>query len=145
MDPTLSDQERLIAIKNQAIHRFDIVTFQAPDDPSMNYVKRVVGLPGESVAFQHDILYINGQAYAEPFLNNHLKNLLESERFTNDFTFETLMIDEYVPEGMFFVLGDNRPASKDSRAFGFISNDSIFGTARFAFWPLDRFGFIHAE
>ena len=66
MDPTLIDGERVIALKNTKVKRFDIVTFPAPDDEGKNYIKRVIGLPGDAVEYKNDKLYINDKEYDEP-------------------------------------------------------------------------------
>lgn len=66
MDPTLADGERVIALKNTEVKRFDIVTFPAPDDPGKNYIKRVIGLPGDTIEYKSDQLYINGKKLLNP-------------------------------------------------------------------------------
>ena len=69
MDPTLADGERVITLKNTEINRFDIITFPAPDEPDKNYIKRVIGLPGDTIAYKDDTLYINGKEVDEPYLD----------------------------------------------------------------------------
>jgi len=142
MDPNLSNGERVIALKNQEIRRFSIVTLRIPDEhgDKINYVKRVIGLPGDTIQYMEDVLYVNGQPVHEPFLNEYKEHLPEQELFTNDFSLSHLTGVEQVPAGKYFVLGDNRPLSKDSRSFGFVDKNEIFGVVRFAFWPLNRFG-----
>ena len=135
MDPTLIDGERVIALKNTEIKRFDIVTFPAPDDPGKNYIKRVIGLPGDTIEYKNDELYINGKEYEEPYLD-------DDQPLTSDFTLNDLFGAEKVPEGELFVLGDNRRISKDSRIIGMIKEKNIMADVKFVFWPLDRFGTV---
>ncbi|WP_280738719.1 MULTISPECIES: signal peptidase I [unclassified Enterococcus] len=160
MHPTMVDGERVIALKISDIDRFDIVTFPAPDAKEKNYVKRVIGLPGDTVEYREDILYINGEAVEEPYLDESKAALTDGEPLTTDFTFN-LLSEGYavapnsglytnttfsgvteVPEGKVFVLGDNRRNSKDSRMIGFIDEADIIGDVKFVFWPLNRFGLI---
>ena len=79
MDPTLQDRERIMAVKLSKIERFDIVTFPAPDKPGDNYVKRIIGMPGDTVAYDNDKLLINGKEVAEPYLDEYKQSLAEGE------------------------------------------------------------------
>jgi len=141
MAPTLEDGDQMIV--NRFIYdvsepeRFDIVVFHASDQ--RDFIKRVVGLPGDHVAVSDDVLYINGEPVREPFLAEQKQALGPNETLTNDFTLEETT-GEYqtVPEGHVFVLGDNRRNSTDSRIFGVIPIDEIVGKASFIYWPLDR-------
>ncbi len=143
MDPTLEDGERVISLKFTKIKRFDIVTFQAPDDPTKNYIKRVIAFPGETVEYKEDTLYIDGKKYDEPYLDEYKSKMPTGTPLTNDFSLETLFGSSTVPKGSLFVLGDNRQISKDSRIIGFINSKKILGDVRFSFWPLHKFGFIN--
>lgn len=140
MDPTLADGERVIALKNTEVKRFDIVTFPAPDDPGKNYIKRVIGLPGDTIEYKSDQLYINGKKVAEPYLDQFKKELTDDQPLTYDFNLKDLFGAEKVPAGELFVLGDNRRISKDSRIIGMIKEKNIMADVKFVFWPLDRFG-----
>lgn len=160
MDPTLHNGERVIALKHTKIERFDIITLKAPDSPGQDYVKRVIGLPGDTIAMKDDQLYINGKKYAEPFLDDYIKKMKNhtlanvypdqfketaetADHFTNNFTLQTLPFsdgEKKVPKDCYFVMGDNRLVSKDSRFLGFIPKDSVLGEVKFAFWPLKYFG-----
>ncbi|MDT2820310.1 signal peptidase I [Enterococcus devriesei] len=142
MDPTLADGERVIALKNTEVKRFDIVTFPAPDDPGKNYIKRVIGLPGDTIEYKSDQLYINGKKVAEPYLDQFKKELTDDQPLTYDFNLKDLFGAEKVPAGELFVLGDNRRISKDSRIIGMIKEKNIMADVKFVFWPLDRFGTI---
>ncbi|MGK0551447.1 signal peptidase I [Enterococcus faecalis] len=134
MDPTLADGERVIALKNTEVHRFDIVTFPAPDEPNKNYIKRVIGLPGETVEYKNDTLYIDGKAYKEPYLDEFKNALTDGQPLTAD------VPPIKVPADHYFVMGDNRRNSKDSRFIGSIKKETIFGDVKFVLWPLNRFG-----
>lgn len=164
MDPTLQDRERIMAVKLSKIERFDIVTFPAPDKPGDNYVKRIIGMPGDTVAYDNDKLLINGKEVAEPYLDEYKQSLAEGEVFT---TLDTYLLDKpitptkddrwvtsfeltdlngineaVIPEGKVLVLGDNRPVSKDGRYIGLIDTKDISGELKFSFWPLSKFGMI---
>lgn len=142
MDLTLIDGERVIALKNTEIQRFDIVTFPAPDDVGKNYIKRVVGLPGDTVEYKKDVLYINGKKYAEPYLDEYKSKLTDGQPLTDDFDLNKLYGSEKVPAGELFVMGDNRRISKDSRIIGTIKEKDIMADVKFVFWPIKRFGTI---
>lgn len=164
MDPTLQDRERIMAVKLSKIERFDIVTFPAPDKPGDNYVKRIIGMPGDTVAYDNDKLLINGKEVAEPYLDEYKQSLAEGEVFT---TLDTYLLNKpitptkddrwvtsfeltdlngineaVIPEGKVLVLGDNRPVSKDGRYIGLIDMKDISGELKFSFWPLSKFGMI---
>lgn len=128
MLPTFENKDRVFVTKISKIDRFDIIVFDAPDDDTY-YVKRVIGLPGDHVEVKNNILYINGKRYKEPYLQGEDGHGM----FTGDFTLEEVTGESKVPPGSFFVLGDNRPFSKDSRIFGFISKDTIFGEVKFRY------------
>ncbi|MGH1649271.1 signal peptidase I [Enterococcus gilvus] len=142
MDPTLADGERVIALKNTEIKRFDIVTFPAPDDEGKNYIKRVIGLPGDTIEYKNDQLYINGKKTDEPYLDEYKGELTDSQPLTYDFNLKDLYGSEKIPEGELFVLGDNRRISKDSRIIGMIKEKNIMADVKFVFWPLNRFGTV---
>lgn len=139
MDPTLHDGERVIALKKTEIERFDIITFIAPDDTGRNYIKRVIGLPGDQIVYQNDTLYINGTAYDEPYLEAYKATLDDGFPLTDDFDM-SLFNETEVPEGKLLVLGDNRRISKDSRQLGLIDETAVLGDVAFVFWPLADFG-----
>lgn len=140
MDPTLADSERVITLKNTSIERFDIVTFPAPDTEDKNYIKRVIGLPGDTIEYKDDVLYINGTATEEAYLDEFKAELTDGFPLTYDFTLEELTGETQVPEGQLFVMGDNRRVSKDSRKIGFINQKDISGDVKFIFWPVNKIG-----
>ncbi|MGM9924015.1 MAG: signal peptidase I [Bacillus sp. (in: firmicutes)] len=140
MRPTLEDGDRLIV--NQIgyefgdISRFDVIIFHAGGDE--DYVKRVIGLPGDTIQYKDDRLFINGEICPEPYVHHeeqHLPGLKE----TGDFTLSELTGVEKVPADSLFVMGDNRLNSLDSRHFGFVSIDDVVGKVSVRYWPLEKF------
>lgn len=155
MDPTLADGQRLIITKVFNPERFDIITVAEPDDPSTTAVKRLIGLPGDTVKYQDDQLYINGKKYSEEYLSS-FKQKLADNQLTKEYAYDkyfsqraetaatfTNNFETTVPKGKYFVLGDNRLVSKDSRIFGFVSEDQIKGEVVLRYFPLDKMGGVH--
>ncbi|WP_046174240.1 signal peptidase I [Domibacillus indicus] len=134
MAPTFEDSDKVIVTKTTGIDRFDQIVFKAPDAEE-NYIKRVIGLPGDSVEVKDDILYVNGKEVNEPYLEENRAALLPGEKLMGDFTLAEVTGHEQVPEGYLFVLGDNRLVSKDSRAFGLIRENSLIGEVQLRFYP----------
>ncbi|SER98291.1 signal peptidase I [Salisediminibacterium halotolerans] len=143
MMPTVNDGDRVIVNKIsyewEDPERFDMIIF--PVDHETDYIKRVVGLPGDEIKFENDELYVNGELIDEPHLED-LKQLSLEESFTEDFTLSDLTGEEEVPEGELFVLGDNRQNSVDSRHIGFINKDLVVGEADITVWPMNKIGFL---
>lgn len=136
MEPTLHSQERMFVTKIGDVKRFDIVVFHATEEK--DYIKRVIGLPGDRVEYKDDMLYINGKLYKEPYLDESKKQITDGP-LTGSFTLsETPVGSEVVPEGHIFVMGDNRRRSKDSRHIGAVPIESIVGTTKFVFYPLNE-------
>ena len=137
MYPTLHNGDRMVLSKVGDIHRFDVVILKAPDE-NVEYIKRVIGMPGDTVEMKSGVLYINGKKVDQPFINTEA--LAKQTVFMDDFTLESLTGESKVPEGKYFVLGDNRGVSKDSRLIGFIDRSAIEGKAVFTIWPFGRIG-----
>jgi signal peptidase I len=137
MMPTLDDGNKLmvnkIGVRLLDLERFDVVVFHHNDD---NYVKRIIGLPGDRIQYVDDTLYVNGKKFEEPYLEKYKKST--SGKLTGDFTLEELTGEKIVPEGKVFVLGDNRRKSYDSRHFGFVDIDQLVGTVNVRYWPLNE-------
>ncbi|MGA2810001.1 MAG: signal peptidase I [Candidatus Acidiferrum sp.] len=131
MAPLLSDQERIFI--NKFVYRFasiergDVVVFWYPLDRSKSFIKRVIGLPGDTLEMRQGTLYVNGKMVPEPYVP------LRYEDFSN---FGPVT----VPKDSYFVMGDHRISSNDSRVFGAVENKFIYGRAVFAYWPVDHFG-----
>lgn len=139
MRPTYEDADKIIVSKLGEVQRFDQIVFHAPDADE-NYIKRVIGLPGDRVEMKDDVLYINGKEYKEPYLQSNKEEIPRGECLTEDFTLYELWGENKVPQGSFFVMGDNRRNSYDSRRFGFISEKSLIGKAEFRFYPFNEAG-----
>lgn len=139
MYPTMKDGERFILNKLDEIDRFEIVVFPAPDGSGDQYVKRVIGLPGDTIRYEDNQLYVNDQAIEEQYLAA-LKEANPNELVTENFTLENLTGVSEVPADSYFVLGDNRPVSHDSRQFQYIDMEAVEGTAHWRFLPLSEFG-----
>lgn len=124
MEPCLHDGDRLVvdrvAYNLADVGRGDVVVLRYPKDPSLEFVKRIVGLPGDRVAMQHGTLLVNGEPCDSYGAIADRQDLPEF----------------VVPEGRFFVLGDNRPISCDSREFGLVPQELLKGRVRARFWPL---------
>ena len=131
MAPLLSDQERIFINKFvyrfEAIQRGDVVVFWYPLDRSKSFIKRVVGLPGETVEIRRGAVYVNERVVPEPYVPPQYEDL-------SDFG------PVRVPKDNYFVMGDHRISSNDSRVFGPVASRFIYGRAVFAYWPVDHFG-----
>jgi len=138
MMPSLYDQERLFI--NQFSYKFglddikrgDTVVFWFPEDTtnSTSYIKRVIGLPGDTVAVQDGYVIVNGKKLVENYI---------PPEYRDDRPYPPTV----VPPNEYFVLGDHRISSNDSRAWGFVPRNYIYGKAVFVFWPLSRMGTVH--
>ncbi len=129
MYSTLNDKEILLLKKyDKSYKRFDIVVFNYN---GTKLIKRVIGLPGEHVSYKNNKLYVNGKYISEEFLKDHQTTL--------NFDLSDLGYDE-IPKGHYFVMGDNRTNSTDSRIIGLVPEKSIEGTTSFAIFPFDKFG-----
>jgi signal peptidase I len=130
MEPTLHQEERLLVEKLSyrfhAPQRGDIVVLKVAQEP-IPLVKRVIGLPGETVEIRQGKVYVNGQHLDEPYLGQTPYGNMPARQ---------------VPAGSVFVLGDNRNNSNDSRYFGVVPLDDIVGKAWLRYWPLDQIGLV---
>jgi len=131
MLPRLHDGERIFVNKMvyyglPKIRRGDIVVFWFPDDPSKSYIKRVIGLPGETVEMRGGHIFINGQELMEPYLDPQLNLAPMNEP-------PTVVKNHY-----YYVMGDNRDHSSDSRYWGLVPEKYIYGKALFRYWPLSQ-------
>lgn len=152
MEPTLQSEDRLLLNKQGHIDRFDIVVFPDPtEDTSRSsqapkqFIKRVIGLPGDHVRVESDVLYINDEPIDEPYLEQKLNGLEEWDLYTQDFSLESITGQSVVPEEHYFLLGDNRGNSKDSRMFGFVPAESVMGETNWRLWPLMKFGSLNHQ
>ena len=134
MMPNLEDQDRLFvnkfAFKVGDIHRNDVVVFLYPKDQTKSYIKRVIGIPGDRVRIDHGAVFVNGRQIKEPYV---------PPRYADDKSQPELVIKP----GQYFVLGDHRNIASDSRDFGPVPRDLIYGKAAFVYWPMDQAGVVH--
>ncbi|OJG81823.1 signal peptidase I [Enterococcus ratti] len=140
MENVLKQGDMVVMEKFSKIKRFDVVVFQLADGTI--YIKRIIGLPGETVSYEKDRLKIDGKVVEEPFLTKNRKLDHKSIPYTTDFTLEELTNQIRLPEDSYFVLGDNRRVSKDSRSFGMITEKDILGKARFVYYPFQEIKWI---
>ncbi len=130
MYPTLNNKDYLLVEKfDKNYKRFDVVVFSYNNE---KLVKRIIGLPGDKVEYKNELLYINGKYVKEDFLDKKYKKeqIKKNGYFTKDFNIE-LLAYKTIPQGYYFVVGDNRPNSADSRMIGLIAKDKIEGKAIF--------------
>ena len=131
MMPGLEDQERIFVNKFvyrwEPIERGDIVVFRYPRDTSKSYIKRVIGVAGDHVRIDNGQVYVNGEALDEDYVPS---DYADSRSFS----------EMVVPSKSFFVLGDHRTMSNDSRDFGPVNERFIYGKAVFGYWPMEKLG-----
>ncbi|MBI4460343.1 MAG: signal peptidase I [Acidobacteria bacterium] len=133
MLPRLTDQERIFINKFvyrfEPIHRGDVEVFHYPLDPAKSYIKRIIGLPGETVQMVEGEIFINGRKLTEPYVLPIYRDRQSHGAIV-------------VPHGEFYVLGDHRNSSNDSRLWGTVARKFIYGKAAFVYWPMERLGFV---
>ena len=134
MLPGLDDQERIFINKFvyrlEPIERGDIVVFRYPRDLSKSYIKRVIGMAGDHVRIDDGAVYVNGRRIMEPYVPILYADLRSYPEIV-------------VPQHSYFLLGDHRTMSDDSRDFGPVSEEFVYGKAVFGYWPIDRVGTLH--
>lgn len=138
MYPTLNPNDRVVMSTVSSINRFDIIVFTDPMNKTV--VKRVIGLPGDSVRYEQDNLYINNKIVKEPFLKRS-EISGEPGLWTSNFT----MINDNenkVPEDHYFLMGDNRRYSYDSRFYGSISREEVLGKVVMMYYSSDKINFF---
>ena len=133
MLPGLQDEERIFINKYiyslEPIERGDIVVFRYPRDPSKSYIKRVVGVAGDHIRIEHGMVFVNGQMLPEPYV---------PPRYVDGHNFPEIV----VPPHCYYLLGDHRTMSRDSREFGTVDESYIYGKAVFVYWPMDKLGML---
>jgi signal peptidase I len=133
MQPRLADQERIFV--NRFIYRFtdigkgDVVVFWFPKDRSKSFIKRILGAPGDAVEIRGGSVCVNGVKIEEPYIKPEFRDYKSFQKVI-------------VPSGQYFVLGDHRNSSNDSRSWGFVDRSLIYGKAVFCYWPVSRVGFV---
>jgi signal peptidase I len=135
MMPALVDQERIFI--NKFVYKFgisdiargDTVVFWFPRDATKSYIKRVIGLPGDTVEVDQGRLILNGNLVEEPYVPEEYRDFRS-------------MQPRVVPQGHYFVMGDHRSSSNDSRDWGFLPGTAIYGKAVFVYWPIEKMGVL---
>jgi len=131
MVPTLKIDDRVLVAKFwyhfQEPKRGQIFVFKYPVDPKRDFVKRIIGLPGETLEIHDGVVYINGEPIPE-------KYVLHRDSYSMD--------PVKIPDDHYFAMGDNRPNSADSRFWGFVPEDNVRGPVFFRYWPLNRIGVV---
>src|SRR5260370_3850879 len=134
MMPALLDQERIFINKfvykfGGSVDRGDMVVFWFPQDPTKSYIKRVIGVPGDTVEVENGSVLVNGRKLDESYVIEEYRDRQSMSPFK-------VGSDEY------FVLGDHRSSSNDSRSWGTVPRRFIYGKAVFIYWPMDKLGFL---
>lgn len=138
MQPTFENNDRVIAVRHSKLSRGDIVILKAPDEPGALYIKRIIGVSGDSIKSKNDVMYINGKPIKEPYLTEYKKKLSKGQLYTNNFSLEQLYHVKRVPKNCYFVMGDHRNVSKDSRMIGFIKRQDIIGEVKLRYFPFNQ-------
>lgn len=154
MQPNLVNNEHVAVVKVIDIKRFSTVVFDAygvdPDaTEGQEYVKRVIGMPGDTVEFKNDHVYVNGKEIEEPYISTYQKTVGTRVQNINakNWTFKSLATDNQwakdtsairVPSDKYFVLGDHRSVSNDSRYWGFVDKSKIQGVVKVPFWNFNK-------
>jgi signal peptidase I len=133
MQPELRDQDRLFinkfAYRFENISRGDVVVFHYPRDPEKSYIKRVIALPGDRLRIDQGQVYVNGKALKEKYV---------PPRFEDSRSVPEIVL----PNNAYWMMGDHRSISSDSRDFGPVSRELIYGKAAFVYWPMDQAGVV---
>lgn len=138
MYPNFYDGEYIltdkISYRFKSPQRGDVIVFKAPKNHELDYIKRVIGLPGDTIMVKGGKTYLNGNLLPETYLT--------SDVITNSGTFLHEGQNYTIPAGEYITFGDNRPHSSDSREWGTIKTDEIIGRAWFRYWPINRISFV---
>lgn len=136
MEPNFHDTEYILTDKiSYKIHspkRGDVVVFHSPQDERVDFIKRIIGVPGDTVKLSGGYLYLNGQKLEEQYIND------PGQVLAGRFLREGQEVE--VPVGQYMVMGDNRLHSSDSREWGLVTEGGIVGRAFFRYWPISAFG-----
>jgi len=134
MLPRLEDRDRLFINKFvyhiAAIERGDVVVFRYPRDPEKSYIKRVIALPGDTLRVDHGRVYLNGNLLHEPYVPAEYRD-------------SRSLAEMVIPAESYFMMGDHRSISSDSRDFGPVDRSLIYGKAVFVYWPARDVGVVH--
>lgn len=135
MSPTLRNDDLVLVSKTAEIERLDLLVFERQNSQE---IRRVIGLPGERIEYIDDVLYVDGNIIDEPYLVEHINEAQRNGgQYTEDFKMQALTGEAIVPEGYYFVLGDNREWARDSREYGFIEEEQIIGIVKARLLPIN--------
>jgi signal peptidase I len=133
MLPRLEDHDRLFINKFvyhvESIQRGDVVVFHYPRDPEKSYIKRVIGLPGDRIWIDHGEVWLNGKELNEGYVPDRYRDTRS-------------MAESVIPDDCYFMMGDHRSISSDSREFGPVERDLVYGKAVFVYWPAKDAGVV---
>ncbi|RVU71621.1 signal peptidase I [Lactobacillus xujianguonis] len=167
MEPTFDNGERVVAVRHAQLKRGEVVVVDAPDEPGALYIKRIIGMPGDKLVSKNNQIYINGKKINQPWLkagwkltdngedgftgtkysqtqNFTISSLAKTANYRRFYTtkqLKTMQKTNRVPKGTYFVMGDHRSVSKDSRYIGTIKRSKIVGVVKFSYWPLNKIKF----
>lgn len=134
MEPGLEDQERIfinkLVYRIETIERGDVIVFRYPRDHRKSFIKRVIGIPGDRVRVIEGRVYLNGELLPEPYV---------SQEYFDNRSYE----ERLVKPDTYYVMGDHRSMSNDSRDFGLVPRGNIYGKAVFGYWPMEKLGTVH--
>lgn len=146
MSPTLVNKDRVIVRRTKKLKRYEIITFKPPVDSKFQYVKRIIGMPGDMIWMEDNDLFINHQSKELPDASDRSSATALPDGTikvnVSDTCAEQLKNLDKIPEGHYFVLGDNRNNSSDSRTFGLVDGQAVEGVVSFRYTPLNQAGFI---
>ncbi len=138
MQPNFPDGEYLLTDKVtyrlEGPKRGDVIVFEAPTGNGDEFIKRIIGLPGETISIANGKVYINGKVLEESYLSDKI--------YTSSASFLSEAKEVFVPKESYLVFGDNRSRSSDSRVFGFITKEDITGRAWLVYWPIQSAGLV---
>lgn len=137
MLPNVGNKDIVAVRRRKKIKRFDLIYLDTPSSNNEKSIRRVIGLPGDEIIFKNDELYVNGEAREEKYLNQKKKSM-KTLILTDDFSLDEISNGTVVPENHYFVLGDNRKSSTDSRYYGFVPQKNVIGKVEFSFFSLNR-------
>lgn len=140
MYPTYKDREyiftNIIGLRLSELKRGDVIVFKSPVDRNKDFIKRVIGLPGDSISLENGRVFVNNQAVDEStYLSSDIKT------FGGSFLQEGESVR--VPDESLFVMGDNRMYSSDSREWGFLKKSAVIGKSFFVYWPINQARAVH--
>lgn len=134
MEPGLEDQEHIfinkVVYRFESIERGDIIVFHYPRDTRQSFIKRVIALPGDHIRISYGHVFVNDHEIPEPYVPSDYLDALSYPEIV-------------VPPNAYFVLGDHRSMSNDSRKFGPVMRSYIYGKAVFGYWPMEKLGILH--